>query len=79
MQTPSLTCSSILLQPLVNSDNHVRLIDFFKFYSRDFAYNTGVASIKAGLLKKEDKGWLCDVRRDVVKRFLPVPDIPVAV
>ncbi|RPD77061.1 hypothetical protein L226DRAFT_602363 [Lentinus tigrinus ALCF2SS1-7] len=36
------------------------LIDFFKFYSRDFAYNTGVASIRAGLLKKEDKGWLSE-------------------
>ncbi|GJE92938.1 hypothetical protein PsYK624_090970 [Phanerochaete sordida] len=33
------------------------LIDFFKFYSRDFAYNTGVASIRAGLLTKESKGW----------------------
>ncbi|KAI1790594.1 hypothetical protein LXA43DRAFT_890815 [Ganoderma leucocontextum] len=33
------------------------LIDFFKFYSRDFAYNTGAASIRAGLLKKEEKGW----------------------
>ncbi|OBZ74431.1 Poly(A) RNA polymerase protein cid1 [Grifola frondosa] len=33
------------------------LIDFFKFYSRDFSYNTGVASIRAGLLKKESKGW----------------------
>ncbi|KAI8972547.1 hypothetical protein BD414DRAFT_469165 [Trametes punicea] len=36
------------------------LIDFFKFYSRDFAYNTGVASIRAGLLKKESKGWLSE-------------------
>ncbi|KAI0717723.1 hypothetical protein C8T65DRAFT_737776 [Cerioporus squamosus] len=36
------------------------LIDFYKFYSRDFAYNTGVASIRAGLLKKEDKGWLSE-------------------
>ncbi|KZT37127.1 hypothetical protein SISSUDRAFT_1006570 [Sistotremastrum suecicum HHB10207 ss-3] len=34
------------------------LIDFFKYYSRDFLYNTGVASIRAGLLKKESKGWL---------------------
>ncbi|KAI0920419.1 hypothetical protein AcV5_010157 [Taiwanofungus camphoratus] len=33
------------------------LIDFFKFYSRDFTYNSGVASIRAGLLKKESKGW----------------------
>ncbi|KDQ16927.1 hypothetical protein BOTBODRAFT_220517 [Botryobasidium botryosum FD-172 SS1] len=36
------------------------LIDFFKYYSRDFSYNTGVASIRAGLLKKESKGWLND-------------------
>ncbi|OCH91343.1 hypothetical protein OBBRIDRAFT_530088 [Obba rivulosa] len=33
------------------------LIDFFKFYSREFAYNSGVASIRAGLLKKDSKGW----------------------
>lgn len=37
------------------------LIDFFKYYSRDFAYNTGVASIRAGLLTKESKGWDNDV------------------
>ncbi|KAF9528870.1 hypothetical protein CPB83DRAFT_766212, partial [Crepidotus variabilis] len=34
-----------------------RLIDFFRYYSRDFSYNTGVASIRAGLLKKDSKGW----------------------
>ncbi|KZT05204.1 PAP/OAS1 substrate-binding domain-containing protein, partial [Laetiporus sulphureus 93-53] len=33
------------------------LIDFFKFYSRDFTYSTGVASIRAGLLSKDSKGW----------------------
>ncbi|KAF9054216.1 hypothetical protein BJ165DRAFT_694178 [Panaeolus papilionaceus] len=33
------------------------LIDFFRYYSRDFSYNTGVASIRAGLLKKDSKGW----------------------
>ncbi|PPQ73812.1 hypothetical protein CVT26_012153 [Gymnopilus dilepis] len=33
------------------------LIDFFRYYSRDFPYNTGVASIRAGLLKKDVKGW----------------------
>ena len=38
-----------------------RLIDFFRYYSRDFLYNTGVASIRAGLLKKELKGWQNDV------------------
>ncbi|KAF8583418.1 hypothetical protein K439DRAFT_1634482 [Ramaria rubella] len=38
------------------------LIDFFKYYSRDFTYNTGVASIRAGLLKKSSKGWLNDYK-----------------
>ncbi|KAJ4481115.1 hypothetical protein J3R30DRAFT_3865712 [Lentinula aciculospora] len=33
------------------------LIDFFRYFARDFAYNGGVASIRAGLLKKESKGW----------------------
>ncbi|EMD35083.1 hypothetical protein CERSUDRAFT_54323, partial [Gelatoporia subvermispora B] len=33
------------------------LIGFFKFYSREFAYNIGVASIRDGLLAKESKGW----------------------
>jgi terminal uridylyltransferase len=37
------------------------LIDFFRYYSRDFSYNTGVASIRAGLLKKDTKGWQNDV------------------
>ncbi|KAI0298987.1 hypothetical protein B0F90DRAFT_651541 [Multifurca ochricompacta] len=37
------------------------LIDFFKYFSRDFLYNTGVASIRAGLLKKESKGWQNDL------------------
>ncbi|TFK71551.1 hypothetical protein BDN72DRAFT_727699, partial [Pluteus cervinus] len=37
------------------------LIDFFRYYSRDFSYNTGVASIRAGLLKKESKGWQNDL------------------
>lgn len=37
------------------------LIDFFRYYARDFSYNTGVASIRAGLLKKESKGWQNDV------------------
>jgi terminal uridylyltransferase len=36
-------------------------MDFFKYFSRDFSYNTGVASIRAGLLKKESKGWQNDV------------------
>jgi Cid1 family poly A polymerase len=38
-----------------------RLIDFFRYFSRDFSYNTGVASIRSGLLKKESKGWQNDV------------------
>lgn len=33
------------------------LIDFFKFYSREFQYTHGVASIRAGLLSKQSKGW----------------------
>ncbi|KAF5353379.1 hypothetical protein D9756_007849 [Leucocoprinus leucothites] len=33
------------------------LIDFFRYFSRDFLYNTGVASIRCGLMKKETKGW----------------------
>ncbi|KII83640.1 hypothetical protein PLICRDRAFT_127301 [Plicaturopsis crispa FD-325 SS-3] len=37
------------------------LIDFFRYYARDFSYNTGVASIRAGLLKKESKGWQNDL------------------
>ncbi|KAJ7585026.1 hypothetical protein C8J56DRAFT_141076 [Mycena floridula] len=37
------------------------LIDFFRYYSKDFLYNTGVASIRAGLLKKESKGWQNDL------------------
>lgn len=37
------------------------LIDFFRYYSRDFSYNTGVASIRAGMLKKESKGWQNDL------------------
>lgn len=40
----------------------LRLIDFFRYYARDFSYNTGVASIRAGLLKKDSKGWQNDVR-----------------
>ena len=38
-----------------------RLIDFFRYYSRDFLYNTCVASIRTGLIKKESKGWQNDV------------------
>ena len=38
------------------------LIDFFRYYARDFTYNTGVASVRAGLLKKDLKGWQNDVR-----------------
>ena len=43
-------------------DSGYRLIDFFKYYSRDYTYNTGVASIKAGLVKKSTKGWLSEVK-----------------
>ncbi|THH33283.1 hypothetical protein EUX98_g933 [Antrodiella citrinella] len=34
------------------------LVDFFRFYSREFPYNVGVISIRAGVLKKDSKGWL---------------------
>ncbi|KAH7907380.1 hypothetical protein BJ138DRAFT_1160301 [Hygrophoropsis aurantiaca] len=37
------------------------LVDFFRYYSRDFSYNNGVASIRAGLLKKDSKGWQNDL------------------
>ncbi|KAJ7756179.1 hypothetical protein B0H16DRAFT_1538918 [Mycena metata] len=37
------------------------LIDFYRYYARDFSYNTGVASIRAGLLKKSSKGWQNDL------------------
>ncbi|KAF8335781.1 uncharacterized protein EI90DRAFT_2992843, partial [Cantharellus anzutake] len=33
------------------------LVDFFRYYSREFQYNTAVASIRAGELSKESKGW----------------------
>jgi len=39
----------------------IRLIDFFKYFSREFSYGLGVASIRAGLLKKESKGWSTEV------------------
>ena len=38
------------------------LVDFFKFYSRDFTYNTSAISIRSGLLTKESKGWQSEVR-----------------
>ncbi|KAJ7058231.1 hypothetical protein C8F01DRAFT_990961 [Mycena amicta] len=37
------------------------LVDFFRYFARDFSYNTGVASIRAGLLKKSSKGWQNDL------------------
>ncbi|KAE9403746.1 PAP/OAS1 substrate-binding domain-containing protein [Gymnopus androsaceus JB14] len=37
------------------------LIDFFRYFSRDFPYGVGVASIRAGLLKKDSKGWQNDL------------------
>ncbi|KAG6911092.1 hypothetical protein DXG01_004607 [Tephrocybe rancida] len=54
-----------LLRQRWHSDNTENvaelLIDFFRYYSRDFSYNTGVASIRAGLLKKDSKGWQNDL------------------
>jgi terminal uridylyltransferase len=44
-------------------DLHVllRLVDFFKYYSREFPYNTEVVSIRAGFMTKESKGWAIEV------------------
>ncbi|KAJ6598675.1 hypothetical protein B0H10DRAFT_2085509 [Mycena sp. CBHHK59/15] len=54
-----------LLRQRWHSDNNESvaelLIDFFRYYARDFSYNTGVASIRAGLLKKSTKGWQNDL------------------
>ncbi|KAF7297104.1 hypothetical protein MIND_00943300 [Mycena indigotica] len=41
------------------------LVDFFRYFARDFSYNTGVASIRAGFLKKASKGW----QNDLSSRF----------
>ncbi|KAK7688506.1 hypothetical protein QCA50_008044 [Cerrena zonata] len=43
------------------------LVDFFRFYARDFQYNTGVASIRAGLLKKDSKGWASESDRGTAR------------
>jgi len=43
----------------------IRLIDFFKYFSREFSYGLGVASIRVGLLKKESKGWSTEVSSTV--------------
>lgn len=40
----------------------ISLVDFFRYFSREFPYNTGVVSIRAGILKKDSKGWLSEVR-----------------
>lgn len=47
-----------------NGDNVGELlIDFFRYYSKDFGYNSTVISIRSetGWLTKESKGWLQDV------------------
>ncbi|KAF8316434.1 PAP/OAS1 substrate-binding domain-containing protein, partial [Clavulina sp. PMI_390] len=33
------------------------LVDFFKYYSKEFSYNTDVVSIRAGFMTRESKGW----------------------
>ena len=43
------------------SRTHVRLIDFFRFFSHDFQFNNSVLSLRAGQLTKESKGWVNDV------------------
>jgi len=48
----------------------IRLIDFFKYFSREFSYGLGVASIRAGLLKKESKGWSTEVSSGVTHLHL---------
>lgn len=47
-----------------NQDNVGELlIEFFRYYSKDFPYNTNVISIRSetGWLSKESKGWQQDV------------------
>lgn len=62
IQKALLNCKLTLFMMSNEPDHPSRsLIDFFRYYSRDFSYNTGVASIRAGLLKKESKGWQNDV------------------
>jgi terminal uridylyltransferase len=39
------------------------LIDFFRYFSHDFQFNTMVLSLRAGPLTKESKGWTNDVSR----------------
>ena len=48
-------------QSKCRADLLVSLIYFFRYYSRDFTYNTGIASIRTGLLEKDSKGWQNDV------------------
>ena len=59
---PFSLCATTQLSP-------ARLIDFFKYFSREFSYGPGVASIRAGLLKKESKGWTTDVSLVVTCSF----------
>lgn len=40
---------------------HISLIDFFRYFSHDFQFNTMVLSLRAGPLTKESKGWTNDV------------------
>ncbi|KAL1409910.1 hypothetical protein Q8F55_003909 [Vanrija albida] len=37
------------------------LIDFFRYFSHDFQFNTMVLSLRAGPLTKESKGWTNDI------------------
>ncbi|KAI0696154.1 hypothetical protein BC835DRAFT_885530 [Cytidiella melzeri] len=43
------------------------LTDFFRFYAREFLYSISVASIRAGLLTKESKGWHNDPERGTAR------------
>jgi hypothetical protein len=58
-----LNCKQILMVKLLYTYQwHLRLVDFFRYFAREFPYGVGVASIRAGLLKKASKGWQNDVR-----------------
>ncbi|KAL7424383.1 hypothetical protein Q5752_000065 [Cryptotrichosporon argae] len=37
------------------------LVDFFRYFSHDFQFNTMVLSLRAGALTKESKGWTNDI------------------
>jgi terminal uridylyltransferase len=48
------------------SETSNSLVDFFRHFAKDFLYNSGVASVRAGLLKKESKGWQHEVESNPI-------------